>query len=120
MTGLEQVYRDAWAAVVASTARLTRDLDLAEDCAQEAVERALRTWPQGVPDNPAGWLTTTAQPRRARPAAARGDAAAQAAAARGAREAGRPTPTGTAVPDDRSGWSSRAATPRWPAKPRSP
>ena len=46
MTGLEQVYRDAWAAVVASTARLTRDLDLAEDCAQEAVERALRTWPQ--------------------------------------------------------------------------
>jgi RNA polymerase sigma-70 factor (ECF subfamily) len=60
MTGLEQVYRDAWAAVVASTARLTRDLDLAEDCAQEAVERALRTWPQGVPDNPAGWLTTTA------------------------------------------------------------
>jgi RNA polymerase sigma-70 factor (ECF subfamily) len=60
MTGLEQVYRDAWAAVVASTARLTRDLDLAEDCAQEAVERALRTWPQGVPDNPAGWLATTA------------------------------------------------------------
>ncbi len=60
MTGLEQVYRDAWAAVVASTARLTRDLDLAEDCAQEAVERALRTWPQGMPDNPAGWLTTTA------------------------------------------------------------
>ncbi len=60
MTGLEQVYRDAWAAVVASTARLTRDLDLAEDCAQEAVERALRTWPSGMPDNPAGWLTTTA------------------------------------------------------------
>ena len=60
MTGLEQVFRDAWAAVVASTARLTRDLDLAEDCAQEAVERALRTWPQGIPDNPAGWLTTTA------------------------------------------------------------
>ena len=60
MTGLEQVFRDAWAAVVASTARLTRDLDLAEDCAQEAVERALRTWPQGMPDNPAGWLTTTA------------------------------------------------------------
>jgi RNA polymerase sigma-70 factor, ECF subfamily len=60
MTGLEQVFRDAWAAVVASTARLTRDLDLAEDCAQEAVERALRTWPQGVPHNPAGWLTSTA------------------------------------------------------------
>ena len=37
MTALEQVFRDAWAAVVASTARLTGDLDLAEDCAQEAV-----------------------------------------------------------------------------------
>lgn len=60
MTGLERVFRDAWAAVVASTARLTRDLDLAEDCAQEAVERALRAWPRDPPDNPAGWLTTTA------------------------------------------------------------
>jgi RNA polymerase sigma-70 factor, ECF subfamily len=60
MTGLEEVFREAWATVVASTARLTRDLDLAEDCAQEALERALRTWPRAVPDNPAGWLTTTA------------------------------------------------------------
>jgi RNA polymerase sigma-70 factor (ECF subfamily) len=84
MTGLEEVFRDAWAAVVASTARLTRDLDLAEDCAQEAVERALRTWPSGMPDNPAGWLTTTAHRIALDPAAARGDAAAQAAAARGA------------------------------------
>jgi RNA polymerase sigma-70 factor, ECF subfamily len=61
MTGLERVFRETWATVVASTARLTRDLDLAEDCAQEAVERALRGWPGRVPDNPAGWLTTTAQ-----------------------------------------------------------
>ncbi|SFN63709.1 RNA polymerase sigma-70 factor, ECF subfamily [Pseudonocardia ammonioxydans] len=57
---LEEVFRSAWPVVVASTARLTRDLDLAEDCTQEAVERALRRWPAGFPDNPAGWLTTTA------------------------------------------------------------
>lgn len=63
MTGLEEVFRATWPVVVASTARFTRDLDLAEDCAQEAVERALRSWPggAGVPDNPAGWLTTTAR-----------------------------------------------------------
>jgi RNA polymerase sigma-70 factor, ECF subfamily len=60
MAAMDEVFRAAWPTVVASTARLTGDLDLAEDCAQEAVERALRTWPAGMPDNPAGWLTTTA------------------------------------------------------------
>ncbi|MCO1657601.1 RNA polymerase sigma factor [Pseudonocardia humida] len=60
MAAMEEIFRGAWPVVVASTARLTGDLDLAEDCAQEAVERALRTWPARVPDNPAGWLTTTA------------------------------------------------------------
>ena len=44
------------------TARLTRLLgpahvDLAEESVQEAMLRALQTWPyQGLPDNPAGWL----------------------------------------------------------------
>jgi RNA polymerase sigma-70 factor (ECF subfamily) len=62
MTGLEQVFRDAWAPVVASTARLTRDLDLAEDCAQEAATVALERWPaDGVPANPGGWLMTVAR-----------------------------------------------------------
>ncbi|WP_181783383.1 RNA polymerase sigma factor [Pseudonocardia pini] len=58
---LTRAYRECWVVVVAATARLTRDLDLAEDCTQEAFERALRVWPEGVPDNPAGWLTTTAR-----------------------------------------------------------
>ncbi|MEQ3550239.1 DUF6596 domain-containing protein [Pseudonocardia nematodicida] len=58
---LGRVHRDSWPAVVGATARLTRDLDLAEDCAQEAVERALSAWRTGVPDNPAAWLTTTAR-----------------------------------------------------------
>ena len=60
MAPLDDVFRGAWPVVVAATARLTKDLDLAEDCAQEAVERALLTWSASVSDNPAGWLTTTA------------------------------------------------------------
>jgi predicted RNA polymerase sigma factor len=43
---------------------LTRDLDLAEDLAQEALVAALEQWPQsGVPDNSAAWLTATAKRR---------------------------------------------------------
>src|SRR5881394_343186 len=48
------------------TARLTRVLGpsyitLAEDAVQEAMIRALRTWPfDGVPVNAAGWLYTVA------------------------------------------------------------
>jgi RNA polymerase sigma-70 factor, ECF subfamily len=49
---------------VAGLIRLTGDWDLAEDCVQDAVERALVRWPRdGAPDNPAGWLTTTAHRR---------------------------------------------------------
>src|SRR5689334_11095557 len=37
-------------------------LQLAEDVVQEALVRALRTWPYyGVPKNPAAWLTQTAK-----------------------------------------------------------
>ncbi len=47
--------------MLAATVRLTRDIDLAEDCTQDAFVSALRTWPNGVPDNPAAWLTTVAR-----------------------------------------------------------
>jgi RNA polymerase sigma-70 factor (ECF subfamily) len=44
--------------------RLTRDLDLAEECVQDAYARALATWPQaGVPGRPGAWLTTAARNR---------------------------------------------------------
>ena len=50
--------------IVASLIRTTRDWDLAEDAVADAAERALRTWPRdGVPRNPAAWLTTTAHRR---------------------------------------------------------
>ncbi|GAA0924015.1 RNA polymerase sigma factor [Kribbella koreensis] len=58
---VERAHRACWSTVLASTVRLTRDLDLAEDCTQDAFVQALRTWPDGVPDNPAGWLTTVAR-----------------------------------------------------------
>ncbi len=53
-----------WGGIVAGLIRLTGDWDLAEECAQDAVERALHRWPvDGVPERPAAWLTTTARHR---------------------------------------------------------
>jgi len=44
--------------------RVTRDLDLAEECVQEAYAQALVSWRSGgVPDRPAAWLTTVARRR---------------------------------------------------------
>jgi RNA polymerase sigma factor (sigma-70 family) len=44
--------------------RVTRDLDLAEECVQEAYAAALASWPgDGVPASPTAWLTTTARRR---------------------------------------------------------
>jgi RNA polymerase sigma-70 factor (ECF subfamily) len=58
---LASAHRAEWAAVVASTARLTGDLDLAEECTQEAFARAVEVWPvRGIPDRPGAWLTTVA------------------------------------------------------------
>jgi RNA polymerase sigma-70 factor (ECF subfamily) len=57
-------HRGGWALVLAATARVARDLDLAEECVQEAYAAALVSWVRdGVPDNPAAWLTTTAKRR---------------------------------------------------------
>ncbi len=57
-----EVHRREWARVLSSVVRVTRDLDLAEECVQEAFARALSTWPRtGVPASPTGWLTTVAR-----------------------------------------------------------
>lgn len=58
---VDRAHRECWSTVLSSVVRLTRDLDLAEDCTQDAFVRALRTWPDGIPDNPGGWLTTVAR-----------------------------------------------------------
>jgi RNA polymerase sigma-70 factor, ECF subfamily len=50
--------------IVATLIRTTGDWDLAEDAVADATERALHRWPlDGIPDNPAAWLTTTARRR---------------------------------------------------------
>jgi RNA polymerase sigma factor (sigma-70 family) len=50
--------------VFATTAHLTRSLDLAEECTQDAYVQALQTWTQaGIPDRPGAWLTTVARNR---------------------------------------------------------
>ena len=50
--------------MVAAMVRAVRDLDLAEDCVQEAYAAALQNWTEdGVPDNPGAWLTTAAKRR---------------------------------------------------------
>lgn len=55
-------HRREWAAVLAATVRVTRDLDLAEECVQDAYVRALDAWERdGVPDKPGAWLTTVAR-----------------------------------------------------------
>jgi RNA polymerase sigma-70 factor (ECF subfamily) len=57
-------HRREWAFVLAATVRVTRDLDHAEECAQEAFAAALVDWPRnGVPASPGAWLTTTARRR---------------------------------------------------------
>ena len=44
--------------------RVTGNWDLAEECAQDAFERALERWPRdGIPSSPAAWLKTTARNR---------------------------------------------------------
>jgi RNA polymerase sigma factor (sigma-70 family) len=44
--------------------RVTGDIDLAEECVQDAYARALASWPNsGVPARPGAWLTTVARRR---------------------------------------------------------
>lgn len=61
---LAEAHRREWAFVLAATVRLVGNLDVAEECAQDAFVAALDTWTErGVPSNPGAWLTTTARRR---------------------------------------------------------
>ena len=52
------------ARVIATLSRIVRDVGLAEELAQDALLAALEQWPeQGIPDNPAAWLTAAAKHR---------------------------------------------------------
>jgi RNA polymerase sigma factor (sigma-70 family) len=61
---VDAVWRRESGKIVAAVARLLRDIGLAEEVAQDALVAALEHWPRdGVPDNPAAWLTATAKHR---------------------------------------------------------
>ncbi|WP_436774435.1 RNA polymerase sigma factor [Yinghuangia sp. YIM S09857] len=66
MTPVREAVADAhrreWAILLAATVRVTRDLDLAEECVQDAYAAALEAWARdGVPGRPGAWLTVAAR-----------------------------------------------------------
>ena len=61
---IDAVWRIESAKIIATVARMVRDVGVAEELAQDALITALEQWPEkGVPDNAAAWLTTTAKRR---------------------------------------------------------
>lgn len=61
---IETVFRMERARLIAGLARMLRDVDRAEELAQDALVAALREWPTiGVPERPGAWLMATAKRR---------------------------------------------------------
>jgi RNA polymerase sigma factor (sigma-70 family) len=61
---IEAVWRIESARLIAATARIVRDLGIAEDIAQDALVAALEQWPAtGIPTKPGAWLMGTAKHR---------------------------------------------------------
>src|ERR1700733_7493867 len=61
---IEAVWKIESARLIAGIARVTRDIGLAEELAQDALVTALEMWPeQGIPDNPGAWLMMAAKRR---------------------------------------------------------
>src|SRR2546427_755072 len=61
---IDAVWRIESAMLIAGLTRITGDVGLAEDLAQDALVAALERWPEsGVPDNPGAWLMATANHR---------------------------------------------------------
>jgi len=61
---IEATFRIERARLIAGLARVVRNIDLAEELAQDALVTALAEWPRtGVPANPGAWLMTVAKRR---------------------------------------------------------
>ena len=61
---IETVWRMEAPRLIASLARIVRDVGTAEELAQDALVAALEQWPEsGVPDKPGAWLMGTAKHR---------------------------------------------------------
>ena len=61
---IEAVWKIESTRLIAGIARVTRDLGIAEELAQDALIAALEQWPEdGIPEKPAAWLMTAAKRR---------------------------------------------------------
>ena len=61
---IEAVWKIESTRLIAAIARVTRDVGIAEELAQDALVSALEVWPdEGIPQNPAAWLMTAAKRR---------------------------------------------------------
>jgi RNA polymerase sigma-70 factor (ECF subfamily) len=59
---IDRIFREEGGRIVAGLIRASGSFDLAEDAMQEAFAAALVHWPRdGVPRNPAAWITTAAR-----------------------------------------------------------
>ena len=59
---IEAVWKIESTRLIAAIARVTRDIGIAEELAQDALVTALEVWPEeGIPDNPGAWLMTAAK-----------------------------------------------------------
>ena len=61
---IETVWKAESTRLIAAIARVTRDIGVAEELAQDALVTALERWPEeGIPENPGAWLMTAAKRR---------------------------------------------------------
>jgi RNA polymerase sigma-70 factor, ECF subfamily len=61
---IDAVWRIESPRLIAGLVRIVRDVELAEDLAQDALVAALEQWPEsGIPDNPGAWLMAAARHR---------------------------------------------------------
>ena len=61
---IEAVWKIESTRLIAAIARVTHDIGIAEELAQDALTTALERWPEeGIPENPAAWLMTAAKRR---------------------------------------------------------
>src|ERR1700756_1925665 len=59
---IEAVFREQSGRIIAGLIRMSQSFDLAEEAMQDALASALVNWQaSGIPDNPAAWITATAQ-----------------------------------------------------------
>jgi RNA polymerase sigma-70 factor (ECF subfamily) len=59
---IEAVWKKESTRLIAGIARVTRDIGIAEELAQDALVSALEQWPgQGIPENPGAWLMKAAK-----------------------------------------------------------